>query len=103
MKGDFGLLPVNSSQPGVAYLATNQAEVQYTFSTIGLYRKALFAAPYCSIPAGNPQGVKARLAPILRAAMDDANISAELYTGEWTDIGTPQRLVQLNQLPTQQD
>ncbi|MNQ30536.1 2-C-methyl-D-erythritol 4-phosphate cytidylyltransferase [compost metagenome] len=87
-KGDFGL-----SADG---LALNQAADKYTFSTIGLYRAALFAPPYCDIPAGNPGGVKAPLAPILRAAMDNQQVSAELYTGDWTDVGTPQRLQQLN-------
>jgi len=24
-------------------------------------------------------------------------VSAELYTGAWTDVGTPQRLAELNQ------
>lgn len=88
LKGDFGL-----SADG---LALNQAADKYTFSTIGLYRAALFAPPYCDIPAGNPGGVKAPLAPILRAAMDNQQVSAELYTGDWTDVGTPQRLQQLN-------
>jgi len=87
-KGDFGL-----STEG---LALNSAAEKYTFSTIGLYRAALFAAPYCNIPAGNPAGLKAPLAPILRAAMDNELVSAELYTGPWTDVGTPERLQQLN-------
>lgn len=88
LKGDFGLAPNG--------LALNQAKVKYTFSTIGLYRHALFASPYCSIPAGNPAGTKAPLAPLLRAAMDNGQITAELYTGPWTDVGTPERLAQLN-------
>jgi N-acetyl-alpha-D-muramate 1-phosphate uridylyltransferase len=86
--GDFGL-----SSEG---LALNQAEVQYTYSTIGLYRRALFAPPWCDIPAGNPQGVKAPLAPLLRAAVDQGLISAEIYHGDWTDVGTPEKLQQLN-------
>ncbi len=88
LKGDFGLSPDG--------LALNQAADKYTFSTIGLYRAALFAPPYCDIPAGNPGGINAPLAPILRAAMDNQQVSAELYTGDWTDVGTPQRLQQLN-------
>jgi MurNAc alpha-1-phosphate uridylyltransferase len=83
-KGDFGLRPDG--------IALNQAPVKYTYSTIGLYRKALFA----SLPAGNPQGLKAPLAPLLRAAMDNGQVSAEIYTGPWTDVGTPERLAQLN-------
>ncbi|MDP9893565.1 MurNAc alpha-1-phosphate uridylyltransferase [Variovorax boronicumulans] len=91
LKGDFGL-----SAEG---LALNTAPEKYTFSTIGLYRAALFAPPYCAIPPGNPAGVKAPLAPILRAAMDNELVSAELYTGPWTDVGTPERLAQLNTTP----
>ena len=90
LKGDFGLggnglainLPADSTAP------------RLTFSTIGLYRKALFDA----LPFGNPQGLKAPLAPLLRAAMDNQSISAELYPGAWTDVGTPARLAELNQL-----
>ncbi|MFZ2737341.1 MAG: nucleotidyltransferase family protein [Burkholderiaceae bacterium] len=91
-KGDFGL--------DAAGLALNQPKdaghTLYTYSTIGLYRRALFEAPWCDIPTGNPQGQKAPLAPLLRLAMDQQRISAELYLGAWTDVGTPQRLTQLN-------
>ena len=96
--GDFGLAP-DPGAPG-RLLALNRAEVKYTYSTIGLYRRALFAPPWCDIPPGNPQGVKTPLAPLLRAAMDNQRISAELYAGAWTDVGTPQRLAQLNQTET---
>jgi N-acetyl-alpha-D-muramate 1-phosphate uridylyltransferase len=84
LKGDFGVRPSG--------LAVSHDTVQYTYSTIGLYRKALFA----SLPAGNPQGLKAPLAPLLRAAMDNGQVTAEIYTGPWTDVGTPERLAQLN-------
>ncbi len=87
--GDFGI-----SSDG---LALSQAAVQYTYSTIGLYSRKLFAPPWCDIAAANPKGVKAPLAPLLRAAMDNAQVSAELYRGAWTDIGTPERLQELNQ------
>ena len=94
LKGDFGL--------DAGGLALNQPKDAgrplYTYSTIGLYRRALFEAPWCDIPSGNPLGVKTPLAPLLRRAMDHQRISAELYTGAWTDVGTPQRLAQLNQV-----
>nr|WP_279343789.1 nucleotidyltransferase family protein [Variovorax terrae] len=83
-RGDFGL--------GADGLALNQAEPRYTYSTIGLYRRRFFD----SLPYGNPAGLKAPLAPLLRAAMDNGQVSAELYTGAWTDVGTPERLAQLN-------
>ena len=88
LKGDFGL--------SAGGLALNTADRKFTFSSIGLYRAELFAPPYCDIPSGNPAGRKAPLAPILRAAMDNELVSAELYTGPWTDVGTPERLAQLN-------
>ena len=46
--------------------------------------------------AGAHEGLAAPLAPLLRRAMDNQRISAERYTGAWTDVGTPERLAQLN-------
>lgn len=86
-RGDFGL------QDG---LALNDAPEKFTYSTLGLYRAALFAPPWCDIAAGNPLGEKAALAPLLRAAIAQGRVSAELYTGAWTDVGTPERLQALN-------
>lgn len=88
LKGDFGL--------GAGGMALNLPgdclEARYTFSTIALYRPSFFKA----LPFGNPNGVKAPLAPLLRTAMDNRQVSAELYTGAWTDVGTPHRLAELN-------
>ena len=97
-RGDFGLA-TSESQHGIGLalnLPAGDPQPRYTYSTIGLYRKALFEAPWCEIPSGNPQGVKAPLAPLLRKAMDNGRVSAELYTADWTDVGTPERLAQLN-------
>jgi MurNAc alpha-1-phosphate uridylyltransferase len=87
-RGDFGL-----SADG---LALNEAPERLTFSTIALYRAAFFAAPNGDIPPGNPQGTKAALAPLLRRAIEKAQVSAERYLGDWTDVGTPERLATLN-------
>jgi MurNAc alpha-1-phosphate uridylyltransferase len=87
-QGDFGLsangLALNL--PKSAASASTDGMPRYTFSTIALYRRA-FEAPWCGLPAGNP-GVKAPLAPMLRAAMDHQMVSAELYLGPWTDVDT---------------
>jgi N-acetyl-alpha-D-muramate 1-phosphate uridylyltransferase len=56
----------------------------------------LFAPPWCDIPAGNAGGAKAALAPLLRVAMKAGRVGASLYTGAWADVGTPERLAQLN-------
>jgi N-acetyl-alpha-D-muramate 1-phosphate uridylyltransferase len=94
--GDFGLGALADVAAPALNLPKDGAQPLYTYSTIGLYRAALFQAPWCGIPAGNPSGTKAALAPLLRAAMDQGKVSAELYTGRWTDVGTPERLAQLN-------
>ncbi len=102
-RGDFGLdLSCGTalgwpSNIGLALnLPQDDKRPRYTYSTIGLYRRALFAPPWCRIAPGNPQGIKAPLAPLLRAAMDNELVSAQLYEGAWTDVGTPLRLAQLN-------
>jgi N-acetyl-alpha-D-muramate 1-phosphate uridylyltransferase len=87
-RGDFGL-----SADGLA-LNTTDGE-RFTYSTIGLYRRALFEAPWCETIPGNPQGTAAPLAPLLRRAMDAGRVSAELFYGLWTDVGTPERLAEL--------
>ncbi|MES2876787.1 MAG: nucleotidyltransferase family protein [Pseudomonadota bacterium] len=100
LKGDFGLAANPDDRDGAALalnLPKDADQARYTYSTIGLYHRALFAPPYCDIPAGNPQGIKAPLAPLLRAAMDNGQVTAELYLGAWTDVGTPERLQALNQ------
>ncbi|MCM2297148.1 nucleotidyltransferase family protein [Rhodoferax sp.] len=94
--GDFGLQAVATGPAPALNLAKDDPRPRFTFSTIGLYRRALFAPPWCDIAPGNPQGIKAALAPLLRRAMDQGRVSAELYHGPWTDVGTPQRLVELN-------
>ena len=96
--GDFGLsadgLALNL--PKLAGAGDTADIPRYTYSTIGLYRAELFSPPWCDIAPGNPQGTPAPLAPLLRRAMDAGRVSAELYLGEWTDVGTPERLAQLN-------
>jgi MurNAc alpha-1-phosphate uridylyltransferase len=59
-----------------------------TYSGIGLYHPDFFK--------GLQSGVQP-LAPLLRNAMQQQNVTAEYYAGQWLDIGTPQRLAELNQ------
>ena len=76
--GDFGL---------VDSLAINEAQKRYTFSGIGYYHPKLFVELRVE---------KIPLAPILREMVSAKMISAELFRGEWSDIGTPQRLQKAN-------
>ena len=67
-----------------------------TYATIGLFKTKLFGPPWCAVPPGNPKGVSAPLAPLLRRAMDDGLVTGTRFDGEWVDVGTPQRLADLN-------
>ena len=40
--------------------------------------------------------MSAALAPLLRKRTARGEVGAELYTGAWADVGTPDRLQQLN-------
>ena len=95
--GDFGLSP-NPSPHGCT-LALNLPDAhpgpRYTFSGLALYRRELFSPPWLDIAPGNPQGIRCALAPLLRHAMDNHWVSAELYPGPWADVGTPERLAAL--------
>lgn len=86
LRGDFGM-----TADGLAVDPTEDADAgmpRWTYSTVGLYKPALFAK--------TPVGHKAALAPLLRTAMHTGRVSAALYSGPWTDVGTPERLAALN-------
>jgi len=91
-RGDFGLTPDGR----VLNLPDGDARPRFTYSTIALLRAELFAPPWCDIAPGNPQGVAAPLAPLLRRAMDAGRVTGTLYDGLWVDVGTPERLARLN-------
>ena len=61
-----------------------------TFSGIGIYRPALFGHI--------PRGSIAPLAPLLREQIALGKISGEHHRGLWVDVGTPQRLAELDKL-----
>jgi MurNAc alpha-1-phosphate uridylyltransferase len=67
--------------------ALTDGQDKYTYSGIGVYHPRLFSS--CQ-PGSFP------LAPLLRAAMDKSQVTAELYEGAWMDIGTPERLEEIN-------
>lgn len=60
---------------------------QFTFSGIGLYRPELFRG----IPAD-----PCKLGPLLRQAIADGRVSGQKMNGFWMDIGTPERLQELD-------
>jgi MurNAc alpha-1-phosphate uridylyltransferase len=100
-KGDFGWQAPSDAR-GVGVLL-NDAPIgapRYTFSTVGLYRRELFEAPWLPIIEGNPQGTAEPLGPLLRQAAQAGRVSASVYAGAWTDVGTPDRLHALNRTET---
>ncbi|MDP2759447.1 MAG: nucleotidyltransferase family protein [Sideroxyarcus sp.] len=84
-KGDFALQ--NERIVPSAPIPDPQSSI-LTFSGIGLYRPALFAHI--------AHGSKAPLAPLLREQITPGRVSGEHYRGVWVDVGTPQRLDQLD-------
>jgi len=77
--GDFSLDGTKVGVGGTAKL---------TFSGIGIYRPALFA--------GIERGRPAKLAPLLRAAMETGRVTGEQHRNRWEDVGTPERLAALD-------
>ena len=77
-QGDFGL----------AHDRVTTAAPLFTFAGIGIYRPQMFT--------GLPAGERAPLAPLLRAAIAAGQASGQLHGGRWVDVGTPQRLADLD-------
>jgi MurNAc alpha-1-phosphate uridylyltransferase len=80
-KGDFVL-------DGERVRSEDEELPRLTFSGIAAYHPSLFAP----LEAGKP----ARLAPLLRTAMGVNRVSGEHFHGRWVDVGTPERLAQLD-------
>jgi MurNAc alpha-1-phosphate uridylyltransferase len=79
--GDFRL-------DGERVLDEPAAHGKLTYAGIGIYRPSLFA----SLERGKP----AKLAPLLREAMHNDQVSGECHPRRWEDVGTPERLAALD-------
>jgi MurNAc alpha-1-phosphate uridylyltransferase len=76
--GDFDL---------VAGKIRNAERPSLTFSGMGCYRAEFFAGP---------EEGRFSLAPLLRRAADAGRLSGSRFDGAWHDVGTPERLEELN-------
>ncbi len=79
-RGDFGL--------DAHGRIDDNAAGRLTFAGIGIYRPELFA----DLESG-----ERKLAPLLQAAAARGKVTGERHTGAWLDVGTPERLEQLDQ------
>jgi MurNAc alpha-1-phosphate uridylyltransferase len=76
-RGDFGL---------DGHVLTEDATRQFTYSGVGFFHPELFAG--CGAGAF-------KLAPLLYAAVHQKQATGELFSGNWSDVGTPERLILL--------
>lgn len=69
-------------------LIKNSGDSMYTFSGIGIYSADFFA--------GQQSGISP-LAPLIRNKCEDNLVSGQLHEGRWTDVGTVERLQELDE------
>ena len=79
LKGDFAL---------VDHMIKNTGDIMFTYSGIGIYSAEFFAQQQ---PGVVP------LAPIIRSKCEDGLVSGQYYAGSWTDVGTIERLQELEE------
>jgi MurNAc alpha-1-phosphate uridylyltransferase len=75
-RGDFGLTPdgrLSSGAPGP----------RHTWASVGLFRRRLFE--------GIAPGTRMPLRPVLENAIAAGRAGGELWSGDWTDVGTAER------------
>nr|MBL8409809.1 nucleotidyltransferase family protein [Dechloromonas sp.] len=65
-----------------------QSEQTLTYAGIGIFSPSFFA----DIPSGTIM----KLRPLLDAAIATGTLTGERYAGRWVDVGTPQRLAELD-------
>ena len=115
---DFAALPVEPEGHGHLLMVTNPehhptgdfrldaqgrlhagGEPRLTYSGIGVFRRELLDGWPEAV--GDVAGVEAKpprfkLRPLLEAAMVQGALCGSLHRGRWTDVGTPQRLAELD-------
>ena len=79
-QGDFGI--------DAEGCAVSDGPQRRTWASVGLFRAAMFK--------GVAVGTQLPLRPLLERGIAERRVSAEPWDGEWTDVGTPERLQALN-------
>lgn len=81
--GDFAMVD--------GLLSNGKDQPCFTFAGVSLLSKALLQ---------NPEYQGGALAPLLRAAADKKQLSTHLHQGYWFDVGTPERLAEVDAFAT---
>ncbi|UCV27968.1 N-acetylmuramate alpha-1-phosphate uridylyltransferase MurU [Ferribacterium limneticum] len=97
--GDFSLLPSPASGGGAGgegtlHVVYASGEQTLTYAGIGVFSPAFFA----NVKPGNVM----KLRPLLDDAIRLGTLTGEHFTGRWVDVGTPQRLAELDASLTKQ-
>jgi N-acetyl-alpha-D-muramate 1-phosphate uridylyltransferase len=77
----------------------SEGEPRLTFAGIGMYRASLFddwRSIIGDVPGVDETPPRFKLAPLLRAAMARGQVAGTHHAGRWTDVGTPERLAELD-------
>lgn len=85
-RGDFAL--DGRMFAGVECTVRNEGDPRFTFAGVSVLHPRLFE--------GLAPG-KHALAPLLRAAIAQEQVTGEYFAGPWVDVGTPERLLELDQ------
>ena len=95
-RGDFGI-----GRDDRLFQFPDAAEAQraLTFAGVGVYRPELLASwreVMGDAPGARETPPRFSITPLLRAAISNGDVGWQQYQGAWSDIGTPQRLQELD-------
>lgn len=95
-RGDFG---INADGKLLAYADSAGATRALTFAGIGVYRPGIlhdWRTVFADATGANAVPPRFPLAPLLRAAIARGEIAWRHHRSVWTDVGTPERLQELD-------
>jgi MurNAc alpha-1-phosphate uridylyltransferase len=89
------------AKPGEGQIGevVSDGDSKLTFAGIGVYRPSLFddwREIIGDAPGADETPPRFKLVPLLRAAMARGAVTGEHHRGKWTDVGTPERLAELD-------